>query len=442
MRRGGPVKPHKRMGIWYLTRRVPKDFAHLDRRILVRVSTGIAVADDPKAVHAVKRVLALNTELEAYWRGLADGQSGEARRRFDAARKRAMTLGFTYQTASELAAGSVDDIIERVEFLVDRKMTENGPDVAAALGGEERVSLSWSELLDEYEKMKKAELVLKSENQRRKWRNPRLLAINNLVGVIGDKALDKTTRSDTLKFRNWWLDRIVDDELDIGTANKNIGILSRMYRDYNKVNQLNLPPVFADLRIEGEQDKQRAAFKAEHVQNEILAPGVLDKLNDEARAVFCLVADSGLRISEACALDSSTIILDAAVPHVKVRANGRQLKVMHTARDIPLVGVALEAAKAFPNGFPRYLDKADSLSALVNKYLDARGLLPTDDHSFYSLRHTFEDRLTAVDAPEKVIAMLMGHKTLRPKYGDGPDLAQKQRWLQMIAYKPLGPTST
>jgi integrase len=173
-----------------------------------------------------------------------------------------------------------------------------------------------------------------------------------------------------------------------------------------------------------------------------LAPGVLDKLNDEARAVFWLVADTGLRISESCALDSSTIILDAAVPHVKVRANGRQLKVMHIARDIPLAGVALEAAKAFPNGFPRYLDKADSLSALVNKYLDVRGLLPTGDHSFYNLRHTFEDRLIAVDALEKVIALLMGHKTLRPKYGDGPDLEQKQPWLQMIAYKPLAPTST
>lgn len=27
----------------------------------------------------------------------------------------------------------------------------------------------------------------------------------------------------------------------------------------------------------------------------------------------------------------------------------------------------------------------------VNKYLKSRGLLPTAEHSFYSLRHTFED---------------------------------------------------
>lgn len=48
------------------------------------------------------------------------------------------------------------------------------------------------------------------------------------------------------------------------------------------------------------------------------------------------------------------------------------------------------------------------MSALVNKYLAAQGLLPGEDHSFYSLRHTFEDRLTAVEAPEKVVASLMG----------------------------------
>lgn len=69
-----------------------------------------------------------------------------------------------------------------------------------------------------------------------------------------------------------------------------------------------------------------------------------------------------------------------------------------------------------------------------------RGLLPSDDHSLYSLCHTFEDRLTAVEAPEKVIDALMGHKWIRPKYGAGPSLAQKQDWLGRIACQPARPT--
>lgn len=437
MRKAGPVKPHNRAGIWYLIRRVPKEFAELDRREPVRLSTDIAVADDPKAVHAKKVVERLNIELEAYWRGLRDGQSADASIRFEAARKRATALGLQYQTASEIREGGrLDELLSRVELLISRGSLEDDVDVAAALGGERRPKLLYSKLVDEYAEMKKGELVLKSENQRRKWKNPRLLAVQNFVDLIGNKAVEDTTRGDTLKFRNWWLDRIVDEDLDIGTANKNIGILSKMYKDYNKIQQLNLAPVFADLRIEGETDKQRAAFKVSFVQQRILAAGVLDELNDQARALLLLVADTGLRLSEASSLTAETIFLDADVPHVQVRAIGRQLKVAHTARDIPLVGAALAAVKAFPNGFPRYHDRADSLSALVNKYLDNRNLLPTDNHSFYSLRHTFEDRLTAVDAPEKVIAALMGHKSQRPKYGSGPDLAQKQRWMQQIAFTP------
>jgi len=72
--------------------------------------------------------------------------------------------------------------------------------------------------------------------------------------------------------------------------------------------------------------------------------------------------------------------------------------------------------KLHPGGFPRYRDKAASLSALANKVRANKKLMPTSEHSLYSLRHNFEDRLTAIEAPEKVIASLMGHKWIRPKY--------------------------
>jgi hypothetical protein len=112
---------------------------------------------------------------------------------------------------------------------------------------------------------------------------------------------------------------------------------------------------------------------------------------------------------------------------------GRDLKTDQSAREIPLVGVALRAMQEQPDGFPRYRDKADVLSALVNKALKARELRPERGQSLYSLRHTFEDRLTAVDAPDKIIACLMGHKWSRPRYGVGPSLEHKRDWLERIA---------
>lgn len=55
---------------------------------------------------------------------------------------------------------------------------------------------------------------------------------------------------------------------------------------------------------------------------------------------------------------------------------GRAVKTDQSKREIPLVGVVLMAVRVQPDGFPRYRDKAEVLSALVNKALDVRGLRP------------------------------------------------------------------
>lgn len=438
MARKGPPKPHKRDGTWYLVRRVPKEFAELDRRVLVRMSTDIPIVDDPRGIRAKEVVARLNTELEAYWRGVRDGQSGEARLRFEAALQRARSLGLVYQTNAELAEGARarDDIVERLELLLQKNAVEDEREVAAVLGGEERPAIRLTGLLEEFEKIESQSLRTMSAGQLKKWRNPKKRAQANLVEVVGDMDMTTLSRGHAMKFREWWQKRIAVENLDIGTANKDIGHISKMLSAIETAHQLNLPPVFKKLRLSGEVAAQRTAFAAAFVQDKILSDGALAELNAEARHLVLLLADTGMRLSEAANLLGPRIILDHAIPHVQVRADGRVLKTDHSERDIPLVGCALAVMKLHPQGFPRYLDKADSLSALVNKFLDNADLLPTDNHSLYSLRHTFEDRLTAVEAPEKVVAMLMGHKWHRPRYGIGPSLEQKQRWLEMIAFKP------
>ncbi|AZO66485.1 MAG: integrase [Mesorhizobium sp.] len=438
MRRSAAPRPHKREGIWYLVRRVPKEFAAFDRRCLVRISTGVAVADDPRGVRARDAVQSLGAGLEAYWRRLREGQSAEAGLRFEAARKRARSFGLAYRTNEELAAGPLDELMARIKLLLDKKSIEDAEDVSAVMGGEKRPAVRLSGLIKEFETIEQQNLLTMSPNQIKKWRNPKKRAVANLVGVIGDKEIASLTRDDAVAFREWWQKRIVEDGLDIGTANKDIGHVSKMLRVVDLTHQLKLEPVFRNLRLSGAVPGQRAAFPAEFIQEKILAEGALDGLNDEARHLIYVIADTGLRLSEAANLTTETIHLDQEIPHVRVRPNGRRLKTGHSARDIPLVGGALAAIKLHPDGFPRYRDKAASLSALVNKVLASKELLPTSEHSLYSLRHTFEDRLTAVEAPEKVIASLMGHKWIRPKYGAGPSLAQKREWLQKIAFTPPG----
>ena len=104
---------------------------------------------------------------------------------------------------------------------------------------------------------------------------------------------------------------------------------------------------------------------------------------------------------------------------------------------MPLVGVALMAVRAQPDGFPRYHNKEASFSALVNKALDARNLRPAGAHQrLYSLRHSFSDRLANANCDSKIIDQMMGHVREGMKYGVGAELETKHEWLKRIALKP------
>jgi integrase len=432
------LKPHKRKGHWYLVRRVPLEFAAVDPRGIVYLTTGIRILDDPTGRQARQAVRKLDQELTRFWHDKRAGRDVDAQARFSEARTLSARMGFPYVPAAEAARSlPADDILRRLETLEAHGKVESEAHVAALLGGVAKPVLMCSEMVDEFERICAATLIEKSERQKKKWRTPKQHALDVFLEIIGDdKPLSALTREDTLALRAFWQNRAVAREVAIDTANKNIGRIGAMYQAINDHRQLGLKPLFERLRITGGKDKQRVAFAPELVQTRFLAEGMFDDLNDEARRIVFLVIETGLRLSEACNLSRLTIKLDAPIPHVQVRPDGRQIKTDQSERDIPLVGVALVAMKLQPDGFPRYRDNADALSALVNQALVARKLRPVEGQTLYSLRHTFEDRLTAVEAPEKVVASLMGHKWHRPRYGLGPSLEQKHAWLSKIAFTP------
>ncbi|WP_420104099.1 tyrosine-type recombinase/integrase [Bosea sp. (in: a-proteobacteria)] len=424
----------KRDGWWHYVRRVPAVYAEHDRRGIVKQSTKIRVADDPRGIVAAKAAAKINAETEAYWRGLWLGQSDQAQQRYEASRQFTRAIGFDSVAAAELVDRPAE-IVQRVTA-IRAKGYKPGSDAAdAVLGLVEPPELKLSGLLEAYEASQRGSLSSKSEDQMRKWRNAKSRAVDLLINVVGDLRIDALDRSHALDFREHWQDRVDAGEVEIDTANKTIGHLNKMWRELNRLKRLGLDPIFAELRLAGGGTGQRAAYEASYVQDTLLAPGALGDLNAEARRVIYVVADTGLRPSEVVNLTAATIHLEHAVPHVSIEPDGRQMKTDDSRRTVPLVGVALAAMKAQPEGFPRYRDKSAGLSALVNKILTEKKLRPTPRHSLYSLRHCFEDRLTAIEAPEKLIAALMGHKYSRPKYGAGPSLQQKREWLERIAFK-------
>jgi integrase len=73
---------------------------------------------------------------------------------------------------------------------------------------------------------------------------------------------------------------------------------------------------------------------------------------------------------------------------------------------------------------------------VLNKALDARGLRPIARQSLYSLRHSFESRLTVAGIDDRVRAELMGHTYYREKYGDGGTLEFKRDCIRRAALRP------
>ena len=168
-------------------------------------------------------------------------------------------------------------------------------------------------------------------------------------------------------------------------------------------------------------------IKTHFTENRVTGP------NAQARDIFFTVINTGCRPSEIAGLMPDDIVLDHAIPHIKIRANSaRDLKSPASERDIPMVGISLRAITRHPNGFPNYAGR-DRFSDDMNRYLRRLGLFETGNHTVYGLRHSFEDRLLAIGVQDRMAADLMGHSTSRERYGTGATLAQKLEVLNRLA---------
>jgi integrase len=425
----------RRNGTWHFVRRVPSQFSDFDKRGIVRHSTKVRVSSDRTGRRAERVAERLNAELEAFWSQCA-GKSDPNAGTYEEVRRRARSLGFEYVENSQLVDQTVQQRLGRLETLLMAKLENDATARAAVLGTQPRPSFPISNVFVEYEAVIKEELKKFSPNQLRVWRNSRMRVVKELVDVTGDKPITELTDNDGLDYVEWWRERVLAEEVQAGSANKSMGMLSRMFKEISIRRRLKIPEIFRGLRLRTEGANVRKPYDTAFIQNKLLAEHALDGLNEDARLVLYILADTGLRPSELVNLQPNAIHLDAQIPYLEIVPDGRVLKTKDSCREVPLVGAALAAMKLRPNGFPRYHDKSSSLSATLNKFLLENHLRPTKAHTVYSLRHSFKDRLIAAEAEDSLIDSLMGHCSGKPKYGDGPSLELKLKFLRSIAFKP------
>jgi len=412
---------------FYLKKRVPKRYAAIEPRAAVWIS----LHTDSETVARTKAPIAWQHLVDG-WEARLAGNSDDAEERFAAARSLAAARGFRYMTADQVAKLPKEERLARIEAIPVLGDKPDRPTAAAMLGGVGEPAITVTRALELFWSLAADRALGKSEDQLRRWKNPRKKAIANFVDVIGDKPIGDITIHDMLDFRQWWLDKITTDGLTPNSANKDLVHLADTLKTVNRMKRLQLVLPLSDLAIKEGQPRIRPPFSVKWIKSKLLHPDALRGLNKEARCILLGMINTGFRPSEGAGLLPHHIRLDVEVPHIAIEPEGRQLKNNNSRRVIPLVGVSLAAFRECPEGFPRYR-KSPSLSATVNKYLDENGLLETPEHSLYGLRHSFEDRMLAAKVDERIRRDLFGHGLDRERYGSGAKLLHLAKVIQEFA---------
>lgn len=417
----------KRGNTFHLRKRVPRRYLSVEERKSIWVS----LHTDSETVANTKAPIAWQHLVEA-WEARLAGDTADADRRFEAAKELAAVRGFRYLPTVKVAGLPREEFLARIEAVRGSDGEPDMHEAAAVLGAVPEPQITVTRALDLYWGLAADKTIGKSEDQMRRWKNPRMKAVRNFVAVVGDKALPDITGDDMLDFRGWWFEKLESEDLTPNSANKDLIHLGDVLKTVNKMKRLGLVLPLSDLSFKEGEAKQRPPFSEGWIRDKLLAPGALTGLNKDARCILLGMVNTGYRPSEAASLTAAQIRLDADVPHISIEPVGRQLKSRNARRVIPLVGVSLDAFKECPKGFPRYRDKAD-LSATVNSFLRANGLMETPEHSMYGLRHSFEDRLLAAGIDERIRRDLFGHALGRERYGNGATLPHVRDLIQRVA---------
>ena len=279
-------------------------------------------------------------------------------------------------------------------------------------------------------------LSAKASNRPETFRAAVDRAVKNLIDLVGDKPIDTYERTDANLLRDSFFER----DLSRGTVSRvfstiraiinfttrelglaDVTTFSGVYLGYDKNGSGSNRPTIPLTSISSVQDHCYSA-------------------NDEARWLIALISDSGMRLSEAAGIHEDDLVLDHEYPHLILRPHPwRRLKTKASERLIPLVGYSLWAVQQASQHsttnflFPRYSNetecKANSASAALNKWLKPKVPKGCVIHSF---RHSFRDRLRAVECPSEIVDRLGGWSVggVGESYGSGYPIDVLHKWME------------
>ena len=292
------------------------------------------------------------------------------------------------------------------------KTTENiiPVDIPSVISSFKPRSFVLSEIAQEY-------LTLKDIDQQ-----PPSIAIKSFISLAGDRDVSEYAREDAKLF----VRHLEMRGNKTATIRRRINSLSAILNYAYAELDLDKRNPFSRLIIkaEGDDSHKRSTFT-----NDQLKEGYKNALasGSQVKLLMPLLGETGCRLAEIVGLRLEDIDLENDLIHIRPNS-ARRLKTRNSQRTLPLVGYAkLAMEKALTHSdnqylFPRYIKngvcKADHASAALGKWLkkDFDGL------TAHCLRHTFRDRLRAVECPIDLIDQIGGWKSVSSignSYGKG-----------------------
>jgi integrase len=261
---------------------------------------------------------------------------------------------------------------------------------------------------------------------------PPRVALTTFISLAGDRDVSEYSREDAKLF----VHHLEMKGNKTATIRRRINSISAIMNYAYSELDLDKRNPFTRLFIRNEGDDvfKRGTFAKKQLKlgyAKALASGSSVKL------LMPLLGETGCRLAEIVGLRLEDIDLENGLIHIRPNS-ARRLKNKTSVRVLPLVGyakLAMEQALIQADDqwlFPQYIKSgycyATHASNALNKWLkrDFAGL------TAHSLRHTFRDRLRAVECPMDMIDQIGGWRSVGGvgvNYGEGYSLGQKRIWL-------------
>jgi len=261
--------------------------------------------------------------------------------------------------------------------------------------------------------------------------------IGYLIECLGNRSIDQYTSKDATILREWLIKK--------GLSNSS---LQRVFSGIKAV--INFVTLELGLECQNAFAKVYLPSNTDAKKRHAVTPSNMAKikaeclsLDDDIRWLVAIIFDSGMRLSEAAGLMLTDIRLDEETPYIDLKPHPhRRLKTASSERKIPLVGLSLWAAKRLKQHctglycFPRYTNSercnSNSASAAINKWIKTVG---GSSDVIHGLRHSFRDRLRAVEAPTDMIDQLGGWalESVGQGDGDGYEMESLGKYVGMIS---------